>query len=513
MSSVVKLPTPTQPPYRPGDELPPELYRQAVEQADLAISITDGAANILYANEAFSRVTGYAREAVAGKNESILSAGNTPREIYSGLWAQLSSGQGWSGRLINQRQDGSQYVAELSITPVMDGEGNVSNFLGMHRDITELHALESLVRNQKSVIESVVNLAPVVIALVDQEGRVVLDNLECKKLVTDLGVPEPALALLDTAAPNWRDTLVKKSPANGFSGREVRMDPAGRSQPRWFSCAALLVDVSNQKADGYFGAGASAHLLLVASDVTALRVEQEKARTAALQALMAEEERVASIRESLSAAVFRLGEPLNILRSAVALLERRDPATAAILQTALSSANEHAETIRQCIPAHGPEHVTAVNLNEVMRDVLEVSTPRFLAKGVVVDWRPSLTLPSVMGRPLQLRVLFKALVENAIEAMSIKGWMQRELRILTQYGSDHVAVRVEDTGPGVAADMRLKAFEPFVTTKGGRGAHLGTGLSRAQQIVANHGGMIDLESRRGGGCSVRVELPLDGDPL
>lgn len=527
MSTVVKLPTATNPSPVSNTNaepavctnlcsIPPELYIQAVEQADLAISITDATANILYANPAFSRVTGYSPSEVVGKNESILSAGTTPRAIYQALWDELSQGRTWSGRLINRRRDGSQYVAELSITPVLDKQGKVQNYLGMHRDISELHALESQVQNQKSLIESVVDVAPIVIALIDQEGKVILDNLECKKLVTDLGIAEPALALLNTAIPNWQQNLVINPQANFFAAREVRMNTAKRSQARWFSCSALAVEVSNQQADGYFGAGKSTHLLLVAADVTALRQEQEKAKTAALQALMAEEERVASIRESLSAALFRLGEPLNILRSAVNLLERRDPSTAMILQTALSSATEHVETIRQCIPAHATEHVLGVNLNEVMRDVLEVSTPRFLRAGVIVDWRPANTLPSVLGRPLQLRVLFKALVENAVEAMSVKGWKQRELRVVSQAGSDYVVVRVEDTGPGIAADMRLKAFEPFVTTKNGRGtheAHLGTGLSRAQQIVANHGGMIDLETRRGGGCCVRVELPMNGDPL
>lgn len=54
-------------------ELPPEAYRQAVDQADLAISITDPKANILFANEAFARVTGYTPDEIIGQNESVLS--------------------------------------------------------------------------------------------------------------------------------------------------------------------------------------------------------------------------------------------------------------------------------------------------------------------------------------------------------------------------------------------------------------------------------------------------------
>ena len=53
----------------PESSLPPEAYRQAVDQADLAISITDAKANILFANEALTRVTGYDKAELVGKNE------------------------------------------------------------------------------------------------------------------------------------------------------------------------------------------------------------------------------------------------------------------------------------------------------------------------------------------------------------------------------------------------------------------------------------------------------------
>lgn len=142
-----------------------------------------------------------------------------------------------------------------------------------------------------------------------------------------------------------------------------------------------------------------------------------------------------------------------------------------------------------------------------------IGTPKFLRNGVVVDWQPAPTLPSILGRPLQLRVLFKALVDNAVEAMSVKGWNRRELRIATTVEDDCLIVRVTDSGPGMPPEWRLRAFEPFFTTKSGGGRHLGTGLSRAQQVVADHGGFIDLSESASGGCTVTVEFRVDGDPL
>ena len=136
-------------------ELPPEVYRQAVDQADLAISITDIKANILFANEAFARVTGYSAEEIIGKNESILAAEQqTPPRLYQSMWDDLAAQRPWSGKLLNRKKNGELYLAELTISPVVNSQGNTTHFLGMHRDVTELHRLERMVRNQKVLIES-----------------------------------------------------------------------------------------------------------------------------------------------------------------------------------------------------------------------------------------------------------------------------------------------------------------------------------------------------------------------
>ena len=493
-------------------ELPSDAYRQVVDQADLAISITDVRANILFANDAFTRVTGYSASEIVGQNESILSNHTTPPTLYKAMWRELAAHRPWSGRLLNRRKDGGLYLAELSISPVVDAKGKTTHFVGMHRDITEMHRLERVVRNQKHLIESVVDAAPIAFALLDPTGRVILDNQEYKKLVSDLHVKEPAHALLDSLSPHWRDTLAESPAQCSFASRESRIDRAG-GRARWLSVSASVIEMHGDCADSYFCAEGQSGLLLVISDVSSLREEQERARAAALQAVMADEERTAAIREGLSAAIFRLEEPMNIMASAVSVLQRRDPASAGVLQQALAASREHMEALRQVIPQSPHETVVHVNLNEILRDVLQICTPRLLGAGIVVDWQPAATLPAIVGRPLQLRMLFKALVDNAIEAMNIKGWKRRELSLTSAVDHACIVISVTDTGPGIPPDWRHKAFEPFFTAKNGSGRHIGTGLSRAQQVVADHGGIIDLEESPSGGCAAIVEFRLDGDPI
>ncbi|MEF8759420.1 MAG: hypothetical protein V5B36_06770 [Candidatus Accumulibacter sp. UW25] len=88
------------------------------------------------------------------------------------------------------------------------------------------------------------------------------------------------------------------------------------------------------RADAFLAGQGRDYLLLVAKEISSLRVQQEKIRVAALQAAMAEEDRLSALRESLAAATFRLEGPLNMIASAVGMLARRrgesDPMSVAL---------------------------------------------------------------------------------------------------------------------------------------------------------------------------------------
>lgn len=311
--------------------------------------------------------------------------------------------------------------------------------------------------------------------MLDQNGKVILDNHEYKKLLSDLHVAEPAHTLLDSLAPNWREMLISEPETCTFDSREARIDrPLGRAG--WLSVSTSLIEMHSDCADSYLSTGSQPGLLLVISDISILREEQARARSAIMQAVLADEERTAAIREGLSAAIFRLQEPMNVMASAAAILQRRDPASAEALQRAPAASREHLESVRQVIPSNPQEIEVRVNLNEVLRDVLQISTQRLLGAGIVVDWKPALTLPPIIGRPLQLCLLFKALVDNAIEAMSIKGWRRRELSITSAVERECIVITVSDSGPGIPPDSRHKAFEPFFSAKPASGPHIGTGL-------------------------------------
>lgn len=504
-------------------DLPPQVFRQAVEQAALAISITDADANILYANPAFERVTGYSEVELLGRNQSMLSYKVTPGLVYESLWAQLGRQRAWNGMLVNRRSDGSRYLADLTITPVVDVDGQTSHYLGMHRDVTEVHHLERQVQNQKAMIESVVDAAQVAICLLDERDHVVLDNQEYKKLIGDLG-REPASLLLT----NLREQMgvefdLAHKRRQVIRHREVKVEQRG--QPvRWFACAISWFEEQDPSADAFYEPTQRHYLLLTVQDISELKRQQEAIRINSLAALLAEQEHMQSLREMLAGAVYQLEGPLNTLTAAVRLLERRrdkgegqnecqaDAAFDSAIDTALRNSRAALDTLRACIPAQQREAIQPLNLNEVLRDVLKMSTPNLLAAGAVVEWYPALELPAVNGGATQLAAMFRHLLANAIEALNERRpgeqAKERVVRLFTQAFADHVEVILENTGPVIPAEWRYKVFEPFFTTKGAARGHLGMGLSMAQDTVARHDGLIDIDPDFHDGCRVRVQLPL-----
>lgn len=497
-----------------GSKLPPHVFFETVQQSSVAISITDTRARILYANRAFEQVTGYGAAEVVGQNESILSFKTTPKAVYEAMWQSLQGHKPWSGVLVNRRKNGSRYLAELTVSPILDQQGRTAYFVGMHRDVTALHRLERQVQNQKALIESVVDLAPVAFALLDEESRVVLDNQEYKKLIGDLGRAEPAAYMLAALRDAMGDAFEQaRRNGRGFIHQEVRCEGQGGRETRWFSCSGSWFEEQDPSADAFFEPQRRAYLLLVMHEISALKRRQEAERLSTLRTVLAEGELAQSLREAIAGAIYQMQGPVNLISAAANMLSRRgaqvdSKALLGVLNEALEAGQKAMETLGASMPEEPQEADAPLNLNEVLRDTLALLTPPLLAAGITVDWKPAPVLANVRGRRMQLLNVFKQLMENAIEAMNGSRRPQRELRVMTAPDGDGINVFIEDSGPGIPEALRLKVFEPFFTTKHPVSRNAGMGLAMAQEVVSRHQGLIEIDPRFEEGCRIRLRFPV-----
>ena len=147
--------------------------------------------------------------------------------------------------------------------------------------------------------------------------------------------------------------------------------------------------------------------------------------------------------------------------------------------------------------------VSPVDMNEVLKEILELLRHQSVYRqiGVVTDLQPN--LPRVMGDPSGLRQVCMNLLVNAHQAIKGKG----EVTVTSTYAGDTmVAIRIGDTGCGIAQDTIDRIWDPFFTTKEvGKG--VGLGLALTYDIVKRHGGEIEVESSIGKGSLFTVLLP------
>ena len=131
----------------------------AVEQSPSGIVITDLNGQVEYVNDAVSRVTGYGRDELLGKNTRMLQSGQTPPRNYADLWEALRVGATWKGEFLNKRKNSEEYTQFSIIAPIRQQDGRISHYLAINEDITERnrtarelddyrHRLESLVEER-----------------------------------------------------------------------------------------------------------------------------------------------------------------------------------------------------------------------------------------------------------------------------------------------------------------------------------------------------------------------------
>ncbi|WP_310565937.1 response regulator [Hydrogenophaga sp.] len=131
------------------------LYEREREHMALgqhaSVSFADQAGNISYANERFCQNSGYSFAELQGHNHRMLKSGVHAPEFYQGIWSAIASGQVWHGELCSRRKDGSLYWVESTITPFVDREGRVYQFVSIQTDISHIKAAEAALRAQRDM--------------------------------------------------------------------------------------------------------------------------------------------------------------------------------------------------------------------------------------------------------------------------------------------------------------------------------------------------------------------------
>ena len=151
-----------------------ELFKRAVEASGHAIWISDTDGTIRYVNPAFESITGYDTAEAVGESPDLLSSGEMTDDYYADLWETITAGDTWRAEITDQRSDGSLYVADQTIAPIVE-DGEPTAFVAVQTDITERKDLEDRLSVHRDIIERLDD--PIMLQTLDGTFRLVNEAL------------------------------------------------------------------------------------------------------------------------------------------------------------------------------------------------------------------------------------------------------------------------------------------------------------------------------------------------
>ncbi len=159
------------------DSFHQSLLERAIAASSNSILIADATKPdrpIIYCNPAFEKLTGYTSEEVIGHNCAFLQGSDTDRTELDKLRSSLRSGTEIQVILKNYRKDKTVFWNELTVSPVLDGEGKLTHFIGVQNDITKRVAAETALQESEERLRAIATVTPVPMLITRQSDSIIL---------------------------------------------------------------------------------------------------------------------------------------------------------------------------------------------------------------------------------------------------------------------------------------------------------------------------------------------------
>ncbi len=328
-------------------------------------------------------------------------------------------------------------------------------------------------------------------------------------LVHTLGHPSGASLLAEPAGAVYYDPADHQR----ILGAALRDEHRGWTEVRWrrHDGAPILVRLSLQVVKD--ARGNAIALEGMTEDITD-RARQEE--------LLRRSERMASLGHMLAGVAHELNNPLAAIGGFAQLMLRQtlSDEDRSGLETINHEAQRAARIVRDLLAfsrRHEHERREAVDLNEVVRYILDAQRYQIETRGIRRTLSLAAALPPVMAQASQLEQVVLNLVVNARQALeqaidepdAARGAVSPAapaITIRTSSQEGGVTLEVEDNGPGIPEEYRARVWDPFWTSKE-EGEGTGLGLAVVHGIVTSYGGTIDMETEVGVGTRFIVRLP------
>jgi two-component system nitrogen regulation sensor histidine kinase GlnL len=368
------------------------------------------------------------------------------------------------------------------------------------RDRSNLSARKKL----QTLLEQILASLEIGVIVLDQKEMLVLANESARKLLPLSRPIQSDCRFMDVleSYPELRE-IVKSTLREGKFAKEVEQKLGPAESACTVKISTLPLKDRQQKVNG---------TLLLVSDVSE-EVEMQKQ--------MRDAERLSTMGTLAAALAHEIRNPLEALNLNLELLDRslkqynppapEEEKIEKYIKVFDSEVSRLAGIVENFLSFSRPSRSRSSNINlpKILRQVLELIENQAESRGISMSLCVQEEPIILAGFEDQLRQLFLNLIINGLEAMPKSGRLSVRVgttrRADSELSTPRVVVSIQDTGEGIPAEEMNRIFEPFFSTRS-RGT--GLGLTIANRIAGEHGGIIRVESTQGKGSNFIVELPL-----
>jgi len=473
------------------------------------ISRADLQGKITYANEEFEKISGYKKEELLGKNHNIIRNPLIDAEVFKNLWQTIQKGDVWHGTLSNKAKDGSIYYVKSHIFPIFDREYNITEYMAIREDITDVVRSKKAYANQlqfsNMLLDSEEN-----IVIVTKDKKINKMNrsfyktfdyadlesfLSWHECVCDLFIEKEGYLKKEKRPKMWYDPILKEPHKLHF---------------------ALMLDKNNQeriynvKSHKVMYDDETTYIIHTFNDITELEEAKQKAQRAEVAQAM-----------FLANMSHEIRTPMNGILGFAELLENTQLSDTQ--KKYVDIINSSTKTLLNIINdildfskiANNKIDLEYIEINPYVEFMTTYELLKSLAEQKSLVYLNNFDIKMfecIISDSTRLRQVITNLLSNAIKFTPKNGEVLFQIEVIkTNKDSQTIRFSVSDTGIGLAKEKLQTIFKPFSqadasTTRKFGGT--GLGLSISADLVKLFGGKLEVTSEEGKGTTFFFDLPF-----
>jgi PAS domain S-box-containing protein len=437
------------------------------------VIIADKEKKIKWVNESFLKVSGYTLQELIGKNPKIFQYEKTNPETISYIRTMLDQQEEVKAEILNRGKQGNEYWLELNIVPIKDEQGELSGYIAVETDITDIKNSEENIRKLNESLE--------IRVLENTKKNLELSSMivEQEKLAT---VGELAAGVAHDMNTPLSSTKVGAESLQFATKEIMRILPTLNREEQVEAIDIAENNKTNLAVSGLQKKREEIQLLKYLKEIYN-RPEEELL----IIAHKLTECRIGTDNETIIEKIFQTQNPVIFLELIYNLQLKN-----ALLESILSS-TENASSVVRNLRSFINKGITPdrglVRIEDNIKVVLNIFQHE-LKKDVELDMQIEPEL-NVLGFDIKLFQVWSNLLKNSLEAMDNQE--VKRIRIKGYSSPENIIIEFSNNGPQIQKEDIQKIFRKFYSTKRSKSG-TGLGLSIVKNVLEDHRAKINVSS-------------------